>query len=87
MARGTAAFILRLIPSTNSRRCLPSNRLNELVRRRDLRSQTIDTTTRGASEMNEVRIDAVLRLRDFGLERLDEDKAIVGFADRARWTR
>jgi hypothetical protein len=33
--------------------------------------------------MNEVKIDAVLRLRDFGLERLDEDQAIVGFAAKA----
>ena len=33
--------------------------------------------------MNEVRIGAVVRLRDFGLERLDEDKAIIGFAEKA----
>ena len=40
--------------------------------------------------MNTVEIDAVLRLRDFGLERLDEDKAIIGFASKteaklSRW--
>ena len=29
------------------------------------------------------KIDAVLHLRDFVLERLDEDEAIVGFAKRA----
>src|SRR6516165_9491390 len=33
--------------------------------------------------MNEVTIGAVVRLGDFGLERLDEDKAIVGFAEKA----
>ena len=33
--------------------------------------------------MNGVRIDAVLRLQDFGLERLDEDRAIIGFATKA----
>ena len=33
--------------------------------------------------MNEVKIEDVLRLQDFGLERLDEDRAIVGFAARA----
>ena len=33
--------------------------------------------------MNEVTIDTVLHLRDFGLERLDEDKAIIGFATKA----
>ena len=33
--------------------------------------------------MNEVQIDAVLRLCDFGLERHDEDKAIIGFASKA----
>jgi hypothetical protein len=32
--------------------------------------------------MSEVRIGAIVRLRDFGLERLDEDKAIVGFAEK-----
>ena len=37
-----------------------------------------------------VQIDAVLRLQDFGLERLDEDKAIIGFASKteaklSRW--
>src|ERR1700683_2741065 len=40
--------------------------------------------------MDTVKIDNVLRLQDFGLERLDEDEAIVGFAKRggariARW--
>ena len=30
--------------------------------------------------MAQVSIDTVLHLQDFGLERLDEDKAIVGFA-------
>ena len=30
--------------------------------------------------MVQVSIDTVLHLQDFGLERLDEDKAIVGFA-------
>ena len=40
--------------------------------------------------MDKVRIEDVLRLQDFGLERLDEDRAIVGFAARteariARW--
>lgn len=33
--------------------------------------------------MAEVTVDTVLHLRDFGLERLDEDKAIVGFAQKA----
>ncbi len=33
--------------------------------------------------MDAVTIDDVLRLQDFGLERLDEDRAIVGFAQRA----
>jgi hypothetical protein len=33
--------------------------------------------------MNKVRIGAVVRLRDFGLERIDEDKAIIGFAEKA----
>ena len=33
--------------------------------------------------MAEVKVDTVLRLRDFGLERLEEDKAIVGFAQKA----
>ena len=33
--------------------------------------------------MAEVSIDTVLRLQDFGLERLDEDRAIVGFAEKA----
>ena len=33
--------------------------------------------------MNEVRIGAVVRLRDLALERLDEDKAIIGFAEKA----
>ena len=32
--------------------------------------------------MNKVRIGAVVRLRDLGLERLDEDKAIIGFAEK-----
>jgi hypothetical protein len=40
--------------------------------------------------MNAVQIDAVLHLREFGLERLDEDKAIIGFASKteaklSRW--
>jgi len=34
--------------------------------------------------MDAVKIDDVLRLQEFGLERLDEDEAIVGFAKRAR---
>jgi hypothetical protein len=33
--------------------------------------------------MSQVSIDSVLHLEDFGLERLDEDKAIVGFAHKA----
>ena len=33
--------------------------------------------------MNGVTVDSVLRLQDFGLERLDEDKAIIGFAEKA----
>jgi len=33
--------------------------------------------------MDAVKIDNVLRLQDFGLERLDEDEAIVGFAKGA----
>jgi hypothetical protein len=33
--------------------------------------------------MDTVRIDNVLRLQDFGLERLDEDQAILRFAQRA----
>ena len=33
--------------------------------------------------MAQVSIDRVLHLQDFGLERLDEDKAIVGFAQKA----
>ena len=33
--------------------------------------------------MEKVKIDDVLHPRDFGLERLDEDRAIVGFAARA----
>jgi hypothetical protein len=33
--------------------------------------------------MSQVSIDRVLLLEDFGLERLDEDKAIVGFARKA----
>ena len=33
--------------------------------------------------MDTVRIDDVLRLQDFGLERLDEDQAILRFAQRA----
>jgi hypothetical protein len=33
--------------------------------------------------MNELKIDSVLHLRDFGLERLDEDMAIIGFATKA----
>ncbi|MBV9081901.1 MAG: hypothetical protein JOZ62_04435, partial [Acidobacteriaceae bacterium] len=40
--------------------------------------------------MKNVKIDSVLNLRDFGLERLDEDKAIAGFAQKteakiSRW--
>src|ERR1043165_5547359 len=40
--------------------------------------------------MDNIKIEDVLRLQDFGLERLDEDRAIVGFAARteariARW--
>ena len=30
-----------------------------------------------------VKVDTVLRPQDFGLERLDEDKTIVGFAQKA----
>ena len=33
--------------------------------------------------MDTVKIDDVLRLQDFGLERLDEDQAILRFAQRA----
>ena len=33
--------------------------------------------------MDNVKIEDILRLQDFGLERLDEDRAIVGFAARA----
>ena len=33
--------------------------------------------------MVQVSIENPLRLQDFGLERLDEDKAIVGFAQKA----
>ena len=33
--------------------------------------------------MAQVSIDTVLHLQDFGLERLDEDRAIVGFAQKA----
>jgi hypothetical protein len=33
--------------------------------------------------MAQVSIDTVLHLQDFGLERLDEDRAIVGFVQRA----
>jgi hypothetical protein len=33
--------------------------------------------------MNAVKIDGVLRLQDFGLERLEGNEAIVGFAKRA----
>ena len=33
--------------------------------------------------MDKVKIEDILRLQDFGLERLDEDRAIVGFAARA----
>ena len=33
--------------------------------------------------MAQVTVDTVLHLRDFGLERLDEDEAIVGFAQKA----
>ena len=33
--------------------------------------------------MDTVKVDDVLRLQDFGLERLDEDLAIVRFAQRA----
>jgi hypothetical protein len=33
--------------------------------------------------MAQVTADTVLHLQDFGLERLDEDKAIVGFAQKA----
>ena len=34
--------------------------------------------------MDTVKIDDVLRLQDFGLERLDEDEAILRFAQRRR---
>jgi hypothetical protein len=34
--------------------------------------------------MAQVIVDTVLHLRDFGLERLDEDSAIVGFAQKKR---
>ena len=34
--------------------------------------------------MAQVSINTVLQLRDFGLERLDEDKAIVGFGSGGR---
>jgi hypothetical protein len=33
--------------------------------------------------MDKVKIEDVLRLQDFGLEGMDEDRAIVGFAARA----
>jgi hypothetical protein len=33
--------------------------------------------------MMQVTVDAILRLQDFDLERLDEDRAIVGFAQKA----
>ena len=33
--------------------------------------------------MAQVTVDSVLHLEDFGLERLDEDRAIVGFARKA----
>src|SRR5215469_4468385 len=33
--------------------------------------------------MAQVTVDRVLHLQDLGLERLDEDKAIVGFAQKA----
>jgi hypothetical protein len=33
--------------------------------------------------MGQVSIDTVLRVPDFGLKRLDEDRAIVGFARKA----
>ena len=33
--------------------------------------------------MAQVTVDTVLHLQDFGLERLDEDRAIVGFAQKA----
>jgi hypothetical protein len=33
--------------------------------------------------MAQVSIDTVLHVQDFGLERLDEDRAIVGFAQKA----
>ena len=33
--------------------------------------------------MPQVTVDTVLHLQDFGLERLDEDRAIVGFAQKA----
>ena len=33
--------------------------------------------------MAQVSIDTVLHVQDFGLERLDEDRAIVGFAHKA----
>jgi hypothetical protein len=33
--------------------------------------------------MAQVSIDTVLHLQDFGLERLDEDRAILGFAQKA----
>ena len=33
--------------------------------------------------MAQVTVDTVLHLQDFGLERPDEDRAIVGFAQKA----
>lgn len=33
--------------------------------------------------MTQAKVDTVLHLRDFGLDRLDEDKAIIGFAQKA----
>jgi hypothetical protein len=38
---------------------------------------------KGVLEMNHVTVATVLPLRDFGLERLDEDDAIIGFAQKA----
>jgi hypothetical protein len=40
--------------------------------------------SKGEKAMAQVTADTVLHLQDFGLERLDEDKAIVGFAQRRK---
>ena len=37
--------------------------------------------------MAQATVDTVLHLEDFGLERLDEDQAIVGFAQKAKLVR